>query len=76
MQAFVYSVFVVVSTVIAALLAAGFSGILILLITDDGRPHGSTGHKPGADRSADLVVQRAQGSVARPAHSTALRTSP
>ena len=75
MQAFVYAVFVVVSSVIAVLAMVGLGGIIILLITDGGTS-GSTGHAPEADRSADLIAQRAHGSPARPAHSAVLRTSP
>jgi len=75
MQAFVYSVFVVVSSVIATLAMVGMGGIIILLILDD-TPPGSRGHAPEADRGADLIAQSAHGSRTRPAHSNALRTSP
>ena len=75
MQSFVYSVFVVVSSVIATLCMVGMGGIIILLILDD-TPSGLTGHAPEADRGADLFAKSGHGSRTRPAHSHALRTSP
>lgn len=63
MQSFVYSVFVVVSSVIATLLAVGLSGVLLLLAMDPGASSHSTEGEPAADRGAGRSVQSARGDL-------------
>jgi len=54
MQPFVHSVFIVVVSVIATLLALGLSGILAILAMDRTAP-AQTGERPERRRSVDAV---------------------
>jgi len=63
MQSFVYSVFLVVVSVIASLLAIGTSGILLVLAMDGGTSPHVTGDEPAADHGAGRAVQSARGDL-------------
>ena len=63
MQSFVYSVFLVVVSIIATLLAVGTSGILLVLAMDGGTSPHVTGDEPAADHRVDRPVQGARGDL-------------
>jgi hypothetical protein len=75
MQPFVHSVFFVVVSVIATLLVAGLTGLIMLLLTNRQPASQLSGNEPDTD-GGTLVVQSRRASSVQLGLSTAQRTSP